>query len=100
MHAGSLVVFNTALDASINKNPVARIDAVEQEIVESFETNNDLILAPNTGQEIYLKDSSKDLGYGLNNVSTYFQPADGPIDLDASTYLAITVKPVCSASGS
>jgi len=60
---------------------------MDEDLVESFEANNDLILAPNDGQEIYLKDSNKDLGYGLNNVSTYFQPADGPIDLDAATYL-------------
>ena len=60
---------------------------MDDDLVESFEANNDLILAPGDGVEFYLKDSNKDLGYGLNNVSTYFQPSDGPIDLDASNYL-------------
>ena len=60
---------------------------MDEDLVESFEANNDLILAPNSGVEFYLKDSNKDLGYGFNNVSTYFQPADGAIDLNASDYL-------------
>ena len=60
---------------------------MDEDLVESFEANNDLILAPNSGVEFYLKDSDKDLGYGLNNVSTYFQPADGAIDLNTSDYL-------------
>ena len=60
---------------------------MDEDLVESFEANNDLILAPNSGVDFYLKDSNKDLGYGFNNVSTYFQPADGAIDLNASDYL-------------
>jgi len=83
--------YNADIDKIIQEASYTRADIIDlvttPELVESFEANNDLILAPNDGEEVYLKDSNKDLGYGLNNVSTYFQPSDGPIDLNASTYL-------------
>ena len=59
---------------------------MQEDLVESFEANNDAILSPSEGVEFYIKDSDKDDGYGDNNTISYFQPSDGPIDL--TSYLS------------
>jgi hypothetical protein len=82
--------YSADIDKIVQEASYTQADVVDfvsnAELAESFEANNDLILAPNEGVEFYIKDSDKDLGYGNNNSVSYFQPPQGSIDLTA--YLA------------
>ena len=72
--AGSIVIYNTPLDASLDDNPVARVDDVNEATQYAIEENNDEIITPNQGEQFQLIDADKSSGYGDNGEITYYGP--------------------------